>query len=152
MAAGKIDAMKFPRNLFAGLAAGMLMTSFTGISSATAEPMVKLAVDWPEFMAQHDLVWNRLPKDYYDGAFVGNGLLGAIIFRDNIATNSLRFEIGRTDIYDHRPTGTAMYERCRLPIGQALLNPVGKITGAKLRTDLWNAETRGEIILSLIHI
>jgi len=38
-----------------------------------------------------------------------------------------------------------MYERCRLPIGQALLTPVGQISGAKLRTDLWNAETRGEI-------
>jgi hypothetical protein len=145
MAAGKIDTMKFPRNLFAGLAAGLLTTSFMGVSSATAEPMVKLAVDWPEFMAQHDLVWDRLPKDYYEGAFVGNGLLGAIIFRDNIATNSMRFEIGRTDLYDHRDTGSAMYERCRLPIGQALLTPVGKITEAKLRTDLWNAETRGEI-------
>ncbi len=138
--------MKFPLNSFAGLAAGLLMASFTGISPATAEPMVKLAVDWPKFMAQHDLVWNRLPKDYYEGAFVGNGLLGTIIFRDNQLTNSLRFEIGRTDIYDHREIGSAMYDRCRLPIGQALLTPVGKITGAQLRTDLWNAEMRGEII------
>ncbi len=110
----------------------------------SAEP-VRLDMDWSKFMSQHDLVWEQLPKDYFEGAFVGNGLLGTIIFRDSIQTNSLCFEIGRTDIYDHREGGQTHYARCRLPIGQALLTPVGKITGAKLRTDLWNAETRGEI-------
>ena len=146
MAASKKFQMKFRLNSFAGLAAGLLVSSFTSIFSASAEPMVKLAVDWPKFMAQHDLVWDGLPKNYYEGAFVGNGLLGANIFRDNQQTNSVRFEIGRTDIYDHRQTGSALYERSRLPIGQALLAPVGKISSTKLRTDLWNAETRGEII------
>jgi len=139
-------SMKIHLKPFASIVALLLASSFLDVFSATAEPMMKLAVDWPKFLAQHDLVWDRLPRDYFEGAFVGNGLLGAIIFRDNQQTNSLCFEIGRTDIYDHRANGSAMYERCRLPIGQALLTPVGKITGAKLRTDLWNAETRGEII------
>ena len=70
--------------------------------------------------------------------------MGAIIFKDN-EPNTLRFEIGRTDIYDHREGGSTAHERCRLPIGQALLKPVGKITGAKMRVDLWNAEARGEL-------
>ena len=105
----------------------------------------RLNIDWPEFMAQHDLVWERLPKDYYEGAFVGNGLLGTIIFRDRLQTNSLCFEIGRTDIYDHRTGAPAHLWQTRLPIGQALFTPVGKIAGAKIRTDLWNAETRGVI-------
>ena len=145
MDAGKINPMKFHQHSFASVVVALVASGFLGIFSATAEPMVQLPVDWPKFMAQHDLVWDRLPNNYYEGAFVGKGLLGAIIFRDSPQTNSLRFEIGRTDIYDHRTNGSAMYERCRLPIGQALLTPVGKITGAKLRTDLWNAETRGEI-------
>ncbi len=122
-----------------------LLSSLFGSMNLPAAPLVTNAVDWPRFLAQHDLVWKSLPMDYYEGAFVGNGLLGTIIFRDKVETNSLRFEIGRTDIYDHRPNGSAMYERCRLPIGQGLLTPVGQITDAKLRTDLWNAETRGEI-------
>ena len=124
------------------LTVAALLASSGKLFASESSP-VQLAVDWPKFMAQQDLVWERLPAEYYEGAFVGNGLLGAIIFRDNRQTNSLRFEIGRTDIYDHREGGQAAYERSRLPIGQLLLTPAGKITGAKLRTDLWNAETRG---------
>ena len=133
---------------FTSLAATVATGASNPVVDGSENPSIskiQVSVDWPQFMSQQDLVWNRLPQDYYEGAFVGNGLLGTIIFRDNLETNSLRFEIGRTDIYDHRAGGSAMYERCRLPIGQALLTPVGKITSTKLRTDLWNAETRGEI-------
>jgi alpha-L-fucosidase 2 len=147
MAAGKNQQMKFQSGFNLVLLAVVLSSAPCGmvVAPAAEAAAVKLQVDWPAFMARHDLVWDCLPRDYYEGAFVGNGLLGVIVFRDDQQTNSLRFEIGRTDIYDHRETGSAMYERCRLPIGQALLAPVGKITGAQLRTDLWNAETRGEI-------
>jgi hypothetical protein len=110
---------------------------------------VKLNVDWPKFMAQHDLVWNKLPADYFEGAFIGNGLLGAIIFKDDIEANSLRFEIGRTDVYDHRTKGSSAYETSRLPIGQLLLTPKGEITKSNFRCDLWNAEIRGELTTTL---
>ncbi len=78
-------------------------------------------------MANHDLVWDHLPEDYFAGAFVGNGLLGTIIFKDDAEPNTLRFEIGRTDVYDHRTKVAHAYETSRLPIGQLLLTPVGKI-------------------------
>lgn len=123
----------------------LAMTISTSLAKISAAESVRLVADWSKFMAQHDPVWERLPEDYFEGAFVGNGLLGTIVFRDKVQTNSLCFEIGRTDIYDHREGAPAHQEGSRLPIGQALLTPVGKITGAKLRTDLWNAETRGEI-------
>ncbi len=57
----------------------------------------------------------------------------------------LNKKIGGTDVYDPREGAPAHQEWSRLPIGQALLTPVGKLMGVKLRTDLWNAETRGEI-------
>ena len=104
-----------------------------------------LQVDWPTYMAQHDLLWNRMPKDYFDGAFVGNGLLGAILFADDQLPNTLRFEIGSTDVYDHRTPSPSAYETSRLPIGQLLLTPVGKILKTSIRNDLWNAEIRGQI-------
>jgi hypothetical protein len=87
-----------------------------------------------------------MPKDYFEGAFVGNGLLGAILFKDDQLPNTLRFEIGRTDVYDHRTPEPSAYETSRLPIGQLLLTPVGEIIKTSLRTDLWNAEIRGELI------
>ena len=108
-----------------------------------AEP--SLAVDWPSFLARQDPVWERMPKDYFQGPFVGNGLVGAIVFEEPGQPGTLRFEIGRTDVYDHRPTGPAFHHRCRLPIGQMLLTPVGKVTNVSLRTDLWNAEVTGTL-------
>lgn len=114
-------------------------------SFAQQKSLVQLKVEWPKYMAQHDLLWDCFPEDYFAGAFAGNGLLGTIIFKDNIEPNTLRFEIGRTDVYDHRTKESSAYETSRLPIGQLLLTPVGKITKVRLRNDLWNAEIRGEL-------
>jgi hypothetical protein len=113
--------------------------------SANEKPLVQLNVDWPKFMAQHDLIWDQLPEDYFAGAFVGNGLLGTILFKDDAAPNTLRFEIGRTDVYDHRTKESSAYETSRLPIGQLLMTPVGTIEKVQLHNDLWNAEIRGEL-------
>ena len=103
----------------------------------------ELRVNWPEFMGRNDMVWDRIPEDYYEGPFAGNGLLGTILFKDDQQPNTLRFEIGRVDVYDHRAKGA--HGVGRLPIGQLLLTPVGTIEKTNLRTDLWNAEIRGEI-------
>lgn len=111
-----------------------------------AQETIRLKIDWLNYLAQHDLAWNKLPKDYFEGAFAGNGLLGTILFKDDLLPNTLRFEIGRTDVYDHRTPEPSAYETSRLPIGQLLLTPVGEIIKANLRTDLWNAEIRGELV------
>ena len=124
----------------------MLVSTFHLICKAQGE--LRLQVDWPNYLAQHDLTWNKMPKDYFEGAFVGNGLLGAILFQDDQLPNTLRFEIGRTDVYDHRTPEPSAYETSRLPIGQLLITPVGKILTTHLRTDLWNAEIRGELVTS----
>ena len=108
---------------------------------------ITLSVDWPSFLAKQDPVWERMPANYFEGPFVGNGLVGAILFKDDKETNSMRIQIGRTDVYDHRPeAGSAMHYCGRLPIGHLLLTPVGAITSTSLRMDLWNAEIIGEII------
>jgi len=118
-----------------------VLLSFAG----SEKSLVKLNVNWPNYMAQQDLIWDRVPEDYFAGAFVGNGLLGTILFKDDIEPNTLRFEIGRTDVYDHRTKGASAYETSRLPIGQLLLTPVGEITKSSFRNDIWNAEIKGEL-------
>ncbi|MEI7830635.1 MAG: glycoside hydrolase family 95-like protein [Prolixibacteraceae bacterium] len=122
-----------------------LFILFLPSEGASKKSLIRLNVNWPRFMAQHDLLWDRIPDDYFAGAFVGNGLLGTMVFKDNAVPNSLRFEIGRTDVYDHRTKESSAYETSRLPIGQLLLTPVGQITKVNIRNDLWNAEIRGEL-------
>src|SRR5665647_246825 len=110
--------------------------------SGTAASLVKLDVNWMQFLSKQDLIWDTMPADYFAGPFVGNGLLGTIIFKDDQEPNTLRFEIGRTDVYDHRTKEANAYETPRLPIGQLLLTSVGKIIKTHIRCDLWNAEVR----------
>jgi hypothetical protein len=126
----------------------LFLAVINGVAVAQSNPIkpqVKLNVNWAKYLSKHDLVWEEVPKDYFAGAFVGNGLLGTILFKDELDSNTLRFEIGRTDVYDHRTAWPSAYETSRLPIGQLLLKPHGTIKQVKLRNDLWNAEIRGEL-------
>ncbi len=102
-----------------------------------AAPPIRDKVDWPSFLARHDLVFETLPTHFDYGAFLGNGLLGTMIFRDG--DNRLRFEIGRADVTEHRR------DNARLPIGGLVLETVGKIQDGTMRLDLWNAEVRGNV-------
>ncbi len=99
---------------------------------------VDARVDWPAFLGRHDPVWEVLPATFDHGAFLGNGLLGTTIYTDG--PDRLRFELGRSDVTDHRR------DNGRLPIGGMLLKTAGTIKSGTLRTDLWNAETRGEVV------
>ena len=122
-----------------------VVTLFSLFGSNTSA-QVQLKVDWQQFLAKHDMVWDKMPADYYEGPFVGNGLLGAILFEDKQKENTLSFEIGRTDVYDHRSKNIKSTNPFgRLPIGRLLLTPVGTITSSSFRTDLWNAEITGTI-------
>ncbi|MDR1341352.1 MAG: hypothetical protein LBK58_15065 [Prevotellaceae bacterium] len=94
-------------------------------------------IDWQTFLAKQDPVREKLPQKFDHGAFLGNGLLGTTIFQDG--QQQIRFEIGRSDVTDHRR------DNGRLPVGGLLLKTAGQIRSGTLRTDLWNAEVRGEI-------
>ena len=39
---------------------------------------------WPEFMAKQDLVWNNnVDSNFFHGAFIGDGIQGAMIMQDS---------------------------------------------------------------------
>jgi len=128
-----------------------LLFSF-GLSAQKINPVEvpQLKVNWQEFLSRHDMIWDTMPGDYFEAPFVGNGLLGTIVFKDNLLSNTLRFEIGRSDVYDHRSKDLPIaHYGGRIPIGQLLLSTAGDIESINLRTDLWNAEIRGIITTSL---
>lgn len=129
--------------LFAFVIASVLPSVAQQSNKAT---QVNLKVNWQDYLARHDMVWDTMPGDYFEAPFVGNGLLGTIVFKDNLQPNTLRFEIGRTDVYDHRSKDLPIaHYGGRIPIGQLLLSTTGDIKDIHLRTDLWNAEIRGTI-------
>jgi hypothetical protein len=103
----------------------------------------RVEVDWPKFLERHDLVWTEAPQAWHDGPFLGNGMLGTMLHQ--LDDHTLRISLGRADMEDHQPEGTAFVKQSRLPNGYFTLKTIGKITGFKGRLDLYNAETRVQV-------
>jgi alpha-L-fucosidase 2 len=135
----------------------LAMAPLATVAADTPAARLPVAIDWARFLARHDLVWQRVPGSWQEGAFLGNGLLGAMIFADS--ARGLSWELGRTDVTDPRRDDRANRANPRLPIGRLLLETAGEIKGGSGRLDLWNAEasgtlntTRGTIIYrSFVH-
>ena len=111
---------------------------------------IKSNINWESILSSKDLVWTKMPQNYYEGPYVGNGLIGTVFFKDTVLPNTIGFEIGRVDVYDHRSAEQIKdkypWPKVRLPIGKLLLSTVGKIQSVHFRTDLWNAEVTGTIV------
>lgn len=100
-------------------------------------------IDWPSFFSRQDLVFDTLTSHWEDGAFLGNGLLGVMAYRED--SNALRFDLGRTDVTDHREGINPSIGKARLPIGRFVLSTSSPIRKIRLRLDLWNAELNGTL-------
>ncbi|RMD76057.1 MAG: hypothetical protein D6820_13400, partial [Lentisphaerae bacterium] len=107
-------------------------------------------IEWTSYLAQSDLLWNRIPAGWEEAPFVGNGLLGSMLFRHN--DHEIKIQIGRGDVQEHRmasgkhATGSVLPDSSRLPIGYFTLRTKGKITGCNLRLDLWDAQIEGRLL------
>ena len=115
----------------------------------------RIAVDWPAFLQRQDLVWDETPRQWNEGAFIGNGQLGAMVYA-TLSDNRLDFHLGRVDVTDHRGApdrktsfgvagASVMYDFPRLDVGRLVLRPAGEIASVSMHLDLWNAELRGEV-------
>lgn len=103
------------------------------------------AIDWQKFLGRNDMIFDTLTTKWEDGIFTGNGLLGTMLYMQD--SNSIRVEIGRTDVTDHRADEmSTLYSKARLPIGHLVLQPAGRILKNTARLNLWNAETRGTVV------
>jgi alpha-L-fucosidase 2 len=90
-------------------------------------------IDWEKFLQRHDLVWETLPDEWHEGAFLGNGLVGTMIYAN---TNGLQFDVGRSDVVDRAG---------RIAIGNLTLVPPGSARTGTMQLDLWNAEASGKL-------
>ena len=120
-------------------------------SIAVAAQVKNPEINWADYMKRQTMRWDSISTSYYTGILLGNGLLGTNIYKEDDYT--IRFDVGRTDVTDQREhQGTALSEalisRPRLPIGRMTLKTIGKITGAKMSLDIYNAKAEGTIYTS----
>ena len=101
-------------------------------------------IDWPAFMRQHNMTFDKLPRGWTKAPHFGNAIVGSMLYR---AGDTIRLQVFRADVQDHRDDtwGWTAYSRPRLLIGHFSLQPAGRLTGCNWRKDLWNAELTGTI-------
>ena len=115
----------------------VLFISFTVKSS----PYISNQIDWKDFLSRHDLVWNQVPTGYFDSPFVGNGLLGAKLYKP--VGGLLRLDIGSSEVVERRDTeANSLVDNGRLPVGYFELASNYDIQAGKGRLDLYDAETQ----------
>ena len=122
---------------------GFVFVSIACCISLLGFTQVQQQTNWKNFMAKQDMLYDSLSNKWEEGVFLGNGLLGVMMYREN--ANAIRFDLGRTDVVDYREGINASLGRCRLPIGRFVLRATGVIQKIRLRLDLWNAELTGTI-------
>lgn len=73
-------------------------------------------LNWRSFLAGSDLVWQHLPRNWYEGPLLGNGFLGASSYAEP-GFNAIRFTVQHSVVQDHRPEFGSLHGRARLQIG-----------------------------------
>ena len=137
------DSVRKDKSIAQGLGAAALLLALG--SCPRAEPGISEGkIDWPAFMRQHDMIFDRPPGDWTEAPHFGNAMLGSMLYQ---VGDTIRLQVFRADVHDHRDDtfGWTAYSRPRLQIGHFSLHPSGKVTGGSWRKDLWNAELSGTI-------
>ena len=121
-----------------------LSTAMAGTGTVAGAAEFERPIDWPAFMAQHDMHFDKLPSKWTEAPHFGNAAIGSMLYQDG---NAIKLQVFRNDVHDHRDDtwGWPAYSRARFRIGHFSLEPVGKLTGCQWRKDLWNAELTGTI-------
>ncbi|WP_303227565.1 glycoside hydrolase family 95-like protein [Parabacteroides goldsteinii] len=97
---------------------------------------------YKKVLEKYSIYTDSVINDYYSSGLIGNGLLGASVYKQQ--GDTLCWELGRTDVCDHRKENySILYTDCRLPIGKFLV-PMAKGSSSML-TDLYKCEVSGRI-------
>ncbi len=119
-------------------------------TARAADPVVE-KVDWPSFMANQDMLWDKLPDNWFNAPFLGNGEQGTLMYK--LDNRTLRWDVGCSSAHDHRPVekddpsekNPAVLNRGRHFIGHLRLELPEDVTEAESRLSLWDAEATGTL-------
>lgn len=127
-------------------------------------------INWPSFLSQHDMIWEqvaykdgyygleerkhglkrRYRKEWEEGAFIGNGMMGAMIYKES--PQVWRWELGRNDVIAHNFLEGIDWAVPRVPIGDIIMKPSQPIIKETMRLHLWDAAVTGTIETHMGHI
>ena len=135
---------------FAAIAVIVLCPDQAVAQTGMPEPVAN-KVEWPDFLAAYDLVWNRLPQGWKESPFLGNGEQGTMGYQADRRT--FRWDIGCSAAHDHRPfeqddlkeKNVVVLNRGRHFIGHLNVNLPEDLTNGSARLTLYDAEATGTL-------
>jgi hypothetical protein len=102
-------------------------------------------IDWEAFLDRQDLVWEAMGDDWGNSAFLGNGLMGACIYKTQNEPRTLGWELGRTDVAAEYYLDEVDWSIPRVPIGKVGLSTHQPVQKADMRLHLYHAEATGTV-------
>jgi aryl-phospho-beta-D-glucosidase BglC (GH1 family) len=107
------------------------------------------AEDFAGSLAQNDLVWDAMATDFYTGAFIGDGIQGAMILRDDQNENGIRMLMGHYKAITHYTISKWEYCQSRVFAGEIIIHPKGKPVSESMRLSLWDGQVNGTTVTDL---
>jgi hypothetical protein len=103
-------------------------------------------INWPDFVSKQDLVWtNTVDTNFFHGAFIGDGVQGAMIMQDSKNMNGIRMLMGHYKAIAHYSIPGWEYCDSKVYAGNIIIAPVGLTTYKNMSMNLWDGETNGVI-------
>ncbi len=106
-------------------------------------PQIENRIKMQPFLHRHRILWEKKPRAWDEGPFVGGGLMGSTLFFNS--RNRLTLTVGDTGVYDNRlPTEqekSNLFLTPRLPIGEFQIG--GVVGAASMQLDLYDAIAYG---------
>ena len=83
-------------------------------------------IDWPILLAHHDLVWNNtIDANFFHGAFIGDGVQGAMVMEDVENPNGIRILMTHYKAYAHYVIPENEYSNQKVYAGNIIIAPTG---------------------------
>ena len=126
---------------------------FAILAIAAESHAARRTEDPAPYMATQSMIWEQLPGQWNEGAFLGNGRIGMMVYVDSL-DNSLTLWLSRPDVTDHRGApdrkssigvkgASVMTDFCRMDVGRMKLFPEARILDGRFELDIYNARLTG---------
>ncbi len=121
----------------------LLFLFLFGIASINA---ISQNLDWKEIVNSGDLVWSKTDSSFYNGAFIGDGVQGAMIMRDTENPDGIRMLMGHYKAIAHYTVTGWEYINSRVYAGNIIIHPAGNTLLQNMHMNIFDGEVAGKIV------
>jgi alpha-L-fucosidase 2 len=104
---------------------------------------------WEKVARSNDLVWASVDSNFYNGAFIGDGIQGAMVMQDNKNPNGIRMLMGHYKAIAHHSISGWEYCDSRVYVGNIVVKPKGNTHAQSMRLNIFDGEASGTILTDL---